>query len=230
MGFLPRSSLIGTLLSYLIYWKEINRLHGTQLEKSSAHHPQTDSQTEALDKRLEMYLPCFPVDTPATWSKLLPWAEFWYNTSFQNNSKLTPLEVVYGRPPPAIIRFVADSSSNPAVVEFFRQCDETLAILRDNLVVAQDRMKLLGDKGRHDISFAIGDYVYIRLRPYRQRSIRLQHYSKLSRRYFGPFQIIQRIGEGSCKLDLSASSRIHNVFHVCSTQMHWSAFTISHPN
>lgn len=160
-----------------------------------------------------MYLRCFIADSPTLWFKLLPWAEFWYNTSFQHSSKMTPFEVVYGRPPPTITRFIADSSHNQAVVENFRQRDETLAILKDNLHQAQARMKALADKGRRDISFEVGDWVYVRFRPYRQLSMRLQRYSKLSRRFFGPFKILQRIGVVAYKLDLPTSSRIHNVFH-----------------
>uniref|UniRef100_M1BRB2 Integrase catalytic domain-containing protein n=1 Tax=Solanum tuberosum TaxID=4113 RepID=M1BRB2_SOLTU len=58
------------------FWAEINRLQGTQLAKSSAYHPQSDGQTEALNKCLEMYLPCFAVDNPTSWLPLLPWQSF----------------------------------------------------------------------------------------------------------------------------------------------------------
>lgn len=91
------------------------------------------------------------------------------------------------------------------MIESFRQRDATLAILKDNLKVAHDRMKLLADKNRCDISFAAGDWVYIRLRPYSQLSVRRQRYNKLSRRFFDPFQIIQRIGDVAYKVDLPAS-------------------------
>ncbi|KAH0670700.1 hypothetical protein KY290_026097 [Solanum tuberosum] len=193
---------------------EINKLQGTHLAKSSAYHSQTDGQTESLNKCLEMYLRCFATDTPSTWVPLLPWAEFWYNNSYQHSSKMTPFEVVYGRPPPIVSRFVLDSTSNPTISGSLRQRDETLAVLKSNLLQAQDRMKFQADKGRREVIFDIGDWVYVRLRPYRQLSVRLQRHSKLSRRFFGPFQIIQRIGDVAYKLDLPPSSRIHPVFHV----------------
>ncbi|PHT85246.1 hypothetical protein T459_07352 [Capsicum annuum] len=75
-------------------------------------------------------------------------------------------------------------------------------------------MKINADKNHRDMVFNVGDWVYVRLRPYRQLSLRLQSYSKLSRRFFGPFQIIQRIGEVAYKLELPPSSKIHPVFHV----------------
>lgn len=75
-------------------------------------------------------------------------------------------------------------------------------------------MKQNADKGRKDVSFEIGDWVFVRLRPYRQLSIRLQRHTKLSQRFFGPFKVLHRVGEVAYKLDLPSSSKIHPVFHV----------------
>ncbi|OIT35255.1 putative mitochondrial protein, partial [Nicotiana attenuata] len=106
-------------------------------------------------------------DTPTAWFSLLPWAEFWYNTSYHHSSKVTPFEVVYGRPPPTVSRYVKDNLTNPAVAASLRQRDEVLAILKANLIQAQERMKVYVDKGRREVVFEVGDWVYVRLRPYR---------------------------------------------------------------
>lgn len=60
----------------------------------------------------------------------------------------------------------------------------------------------------------MGDWVYVRLRIYRQQTMAQRTSNKLARRYFGPFQVEARIGIVAYKLTLLAESRIHHVFHV----------------
>lgn len=53
------------------FWKHFFKLHGTTLNMSSSYHPQTDGQTEALNKCLELYLRCFVHETPRLWVSYL---------------------------------------------------------------------------------------------------------------------------------------------------------------
>ncbi|KAM0057208.1 putative nucleotidyltransferase, Ribonuclease H [Helianthus debilis subsp. tardiflorus] len=196
------------------FWKELHRLQGTTLSFTTAYHPQSDGQTESLNKCVEMYLRCYVMDRPKDWFKFLPWAEYWYNTSFQTAAQMTPFEVVYGRKPPSLTRYIHGATSNSLVESQLLDRDEVLATLKANLLRAQSRMKSYADQHRRDVQFDIGDWVFVKLQPFRQHSVRLQRHYKLGRRFFGPYQILERIGPVAYKLQLPPEARIHNVFHV----------------
>ncbi|XP_071914010.1 uncharacterized protein [Coffea arabica] len=75
-------------------------------------------------------------------------------------------------------------------------------------------MKKYADEKRSEREFSEGDWVYLRLQPYRQSSIALRGNTKLSAKYFGPYQITEKIGEVAYRLNLPTSSKVHPVFHV----------------
>lgn len=75
-------------------------------------------------------------------------------------------------------------------------------------------MKNNADKSRRELSFAVGDMVFLKLRPYHQSTSAKRFCQKLAAKYYGPFKVIDRVGEVAYKLQLPESSRIHPVFHV----------------
>lgn len=196
------------------FWLELFRLQGTKLKMSSAYHPETDGQTEVTNRCLESYLRCFASEQPKTWSHWIPWAEFWYNSTFHVSIGKTPFEVVYGRQPPNIIRFLSNETKVAAVAMELCERDEALNQLKAHLLRAQQQMKKYADKKRREVQFAVGEWVFLKLRPHRQQSVAKRINPKLAARFYGPFQIIERLGEVAYKLQLPPQSRIHPVFHV----------------
>ncbi|KAL4278692.1 hypothetical protein GQ457_03G025630 [Hibiscus cannabinus] len=195
-------------------WKELARLQGTELGMSSAYHPQTDGQTKALNRCLEMYLRCLAGDEPTQWERYLAWAEYWYNTTYQASAGMTPFKALYGRDPPTIVDYLEGSSINDQVSKELYERDVLLRELKRNLVRAQSRMKNQADKHRREMELDEGSWAFVRLQPYRQLSLRLQRHQKISAHFFGPYRILKRIGAVAYQLDLPASTRIHPIFHV----------------
>ena len=181
---------------------------------SSAYHPQTDGQTEVLNRCLETYLRCFVSSKQKQWLKWLPWAEYWYNTSYHTATRMTPFEAVYGRSPATIHSYVRGETLVADVEQSLRSRDEILRLLKESLVTAQQRMKINADRHRRELEFAPGDFVYLRLQPFRQLSVRTRGNQKLSPRFYGPYQVVERLGPVAYRIALPADSRIHPVFHV----------------
>ncbi|VFQ69392.1 unnamed protein product [Cuscuta campestris] len=108
----------------------------------------------------------------------------------------------------------AGESKVPEVDALLTERDSLLHQLRRNLEAAQRRMKAAADKHRRDLSFEVGDWVLLRLEPYQQHSVARRPSAKLSRHFYGPFEVEEKIGPVAYRLKLPPTARIHPVFHV----------------
>jgi hypothetical protein len=196
------------------FWKELFKLQGTHLKMSTAYHPETDGQTEVVNRCLETYLRCFIGDQPKTWAHWIPWAEYWFNTTYNASTGKSPFEIVYGRAPPTLVRWVQGETRVEAVQKELLDRDEAIRQLRNHLLRAQERMKHFADKNRSDRSFEIGEWVFVKLRAHRQKSVVSRIHAKLSAKYYGPYPVVARIGAVAYKVKLPEGSRVHPVFHV----------------
>ncbi|CAL8120388.1 unnamed protein product [Prunus armeniaca] len=189
-----------------LFIREIVRLHG--------YHPQTDGQSEVLNRTLEHYLRCYIGDKPTSWTSWLPWAEWWYNTTFHSAIRMSPFQALYGYEPPTIETYVPGSFVVHQVDITLQDRDALLRRLRHNLQLAQQRMTLYANSKRTEREFQVGDWVFLRLQPYRQSSLCHSYCPKLSPWYYGPYKILAKIGKVAYKLALPPNSRIHSTFHV----------------
>ncbi|GAU45589.1 hypothetical protein TSUD_273890 [Trifolium subterraneum] len=76
--------------------EELFKLQGTKLRMSTTYHPETDGQTEVVNRCLETYLRCFITDQPKTWYNWIFWSEYWFNTSYHAATGQTPYAIMIG--------------------------------------------------------------------------------------------------------------------------------------
>lgn len=111
--------------------------------------------------------------------------------------------------------YLPGESKSTLVDRSLQKREEIISMLKFHLLRAQNRNKQAADSHRSPRSFAIGDYVYLKLQPYRQNSLKKQKVPhKLSPRFYGPFRVIDTVGSSAYRLELPSDAAIHNVFHV----------------
>ncbi|KAI3691369.1 hypothetical protein L2E82_49718 [Cichorium intybus] len=200
-----------------IYIDRIVTLHGalgTQLNLSTAYHPQTDGQTERTIQTLEDMLRACAIEFKGNWDTHLPLIEFSYNNSYHTSIQCAPYEALYGRKCHSPLCWVEIGDRQLTRVDLIQETTDKIAIIRDKLKIARDRQKSYADNRRKPLEFQVGDKVLLKVSPWKGL-VRFGKKGKLSPRYVGPFEIMERIGPVAYKLQLPQElSAIHDTFHV----------------
>ncbi|XP_052288656.1 uncharacterized protein LOC127899339 [Citrus sinensis] len=127
---------------------------------------------------------------------------------------MAPFEALYGRKCRSPICWDEVGERKLLGPELIQVTVDKIKLIRGRLQTAQSRQKSYADRRRRELEFEKGDFVFLKVSPWKW-VFRFGKTGKLSPRFIGPFEILERIGPVAYRIALPPSlSRLHNVFHV----------------
>lgn len=102
-----------------------------------------------VNRYLETYLRCFIEEQLKKWLNWLPWTEWCFNMSHHTSARFTLFELVYGHSLPYIALYEIKTARMNYVEQSLLERDSMLAVLKHNLEIAQNRMKIHSDKKKN---------------------------------------------------------------------------------
>ena len=144
----------------------------------------------------------------------MPLIEFAYNNNYQASIQMAPYEALYGRPCRSPICWTEVGESSITGPDLIRDTSDKVGMIRKRLLTAQSRQKSYDDVRRRPLEFKVGDHVFLKVM-LKRGVIRFGKRGKLSPRYIGPFEVLERVGVVAYRLALPPSLlTVHEVFHV----------------
>ncbi|GJR35093.1 putative reverse transcriptase domain-containing protein, partial [Tanacetum coccineum] len=195
------------------FWRSLQNALGTNLDMSTAYHPQTDGQSKRTIQTLEDMLRACAIDFGKGWVNHLPLVEFSYNNSYHASIKAAPFEALYGRKCRSPVCWTEVGEAQILGPELIQETTERIVQIKQRMQAARDRQKSYADLKRKPMEFQVGDKVMLKVSPWKG-VVRFGKRGKLNPRYVGPFKVLERIGSVAYKLELPEEmSRVHNTFH-----------------
>ncbi|KAK1681467.1 hypothetical protein QYE76_042315 [Lolium multiflorum] len=200
-------------MSYL--WKSLMAKFGVKLLFSSSSHPQTDGQTEVVNRSLSTLLRTLVKTNLKSWEDCLPHAEFAYNRAKHSTTSRSPFMIVYGFEPPTALDILPLPLHERTNMDFDKRTtamkklhEETRATIQEHVLRQANRL----NAKKKERVFEEGDLVWIHLRKERFPQ---ERNSKLKPRGDGPFKVLKRINNNAYVIDIPTSKYlVSNTFNV----------------
>ncbi|GJV48695.1 putative reverse transcriptase domain-containing protein [Tanacetum coccineum] len=165
-------------------------------------------------KTLEDMLRACAIDFSGSWDIHLPLVEFSYNNSFHSSIRCAPFEALYGRKCRSPVLWAEIGEGSLIRVLVVQGTTDKVVVIKEKLQMARDCQKSYADSGRKVAEFNVGDRVLLKVSPWKG-VMRFGKKGKLSPRYVGSFEVLERIGPVAYRLRLSDELvGVHDTFHV----------------
>ncbi|CDJ53288.1 hypothetical protein EBH_0006870 [Eimeria brunetti] len=202
-------------------WSQLFSRFNITRAMSSSYHPQTDGQTERVNRTLEQMLCTYVQADEREWEGLLPALELAYNTTSHSSTELSPFEIMIGENPLTaadldIVGALAPTLTPPMTILFRQLCDRA----QSRILKAKWRQKYYADAHCRGVEYKVGDQVWLSSK----RLPALNHFSKFEPKYRSPFTVTQRIGTVAYRLAFPPHMRDTMFF----TSHNWSHITPAH--
>ncbi|GKD42569.1 putative reverse transcriptase domain-containing protein, partial [Tanacetum coccineum] len=169
--------------------RSLQKALGTNLDMSTAYHPQTDGQSERTIQTLEDMLHACVIDFGSSWDRHLPLVEFSYNNSYHASIKAAQYEALYGQKCRSPVCWSEVGDSQLTGPELIRDTTEKIFQIKNYLLTAHSRQKGYADRRTKPLEFEVGNTVLLK--------------------------ILARLGPVAYTLELPEEFKgIHSTFHV----------------
>jgi len=210
-GFDSISMIVDRLTRFTFkFWESLQAALGIKLRLSSAYHPQTERTIQSLEDLLRACV----LEQGVSWVECLPLIEFTYNNSFHSSIGMAPFEALYGWRCRTPLCWFESGESALLGLNVVQETTEKVKMIQEKMKASRSRQKIYHDKRRKDIEFQVGDHVFVRVNPVTGvgRALKCR---KLTPRFVGPFEIVEKVGAVAYRIALPPSlSNLHDVFHV----------------
>ncbi|PKU71894.1 RNA-directed DNA polymerase [Dendrobium catenatum] len=194
------------------FWRELWKKFQTDLKLSSTYHPQTDGQTEVVNRTLAAMLRCLVQDNPKHWEEVLGQAEFAFNSMPNRSTGRCPFSVVYTKMPNHLVDLaVLPKCKSTAAAQTANQFSEVLKEVQERITETNAQYKSVKDQHRRHVEFTPGELVMLR---YRRDRFPSGPCPKLNPKKFGPFPVLRKINDNAYVIDLPKDLQTSSTFNV----------------
>lgn len=200
-----------------LFWQTLMKMLGIEQKMSSAFRPNTDGQSERVNRFIEDFLRNYVHPCQKDWNTFLYAAEFAFNSRVHESLGMSPFEADIGYVPKAMSDRQFDrvlKKSNSAAFDFGVAQQLIMERVKMNLNKAQERMKKYYDRNRPIQTFSEGDLVMISAENLDVQHLGVHGKRKLAPLWIGPYKVIKKTTPDTYKLRVPIGLRLHDEFHT----------------